>query len=69
MTPRAAGSSGSCLVEEFDGLFSGTRRGDGVAKIRDFRIFIPRTQAGDKVKVKIIRVDRYARYATAKKIE
>ena len=29
------------------------RRGDGIARINNFVIFIPGTNAGDKVKVKI----------------
>lgn len=33
-----------------------SKRGDGVAKIRGFIIFIPNTKPGDKVKVKITRV-------------
>ncbi|MFP3157806.1 MAG: TRAM domain-containing protein [Caldivirga sp.] len=33
-----------------------SKRGDGVAKIRGFIIFVPNTKPGDKVKVKITRV-------------
>ncbi|MGC8571048.1 TRAM domain-containing protein [Caldivirga sp.] len=33
-----------------------SKRGDGVAKIRGFIIFIPNTKPGEKVKVKITRV-------------
>ncbi len=32
------------------------RRGDGIARINNFVIFIPGTNAGDKVKVKITTV-------------
>ena len=32
------------------------RRGDGIARINNFVIFIPGTNAGDKVKIKIITV-------------
>ena len=29
------------------------RKGDGIAKVRNFIVFVPNTKAGDKVKVKI----------------
>ena len=40
-----------------------SRRGDGIAKIQGFVIFVPDTKAGDHVKFKVTRVAR--RYATA----
>jgi len=46
-----------------------SKRGDGIAKIGDFIIFVPRSEVGSRLKIKIIRVDRYARYATARKVE
>jgi predicted RNA-binding protein with TRAM domain len=29
------------------------RKGDGIAKIQDFVVFVPNTKAGDKVKIRI----------------
>jgi len=46
-----------------------SKRGDGIAKIGDFTVFVPRGEVGSRLKIKIIRVDRYARYATARRVE
>jgi len=46
-----------------------SKRCDGIAKIGDFTVFVPRSEVGNKLKIKIIKVDRYARYATARKAE
>jgi predicted RNA-binding protein with TRAM domain len=35
-----------------------SRRGDGVAKIEGFIVFVPNTKRGDQVKFKITRVGR-----------
>ncbi|WP_069807415.1 TRAM domain-containing protein [Vulcanisaeta thermophila] len=35
-----------------------SKRGDGIARIRGFVIFVPNTKPGDKVKVKITRIGR-----------
>ena len=35
-----------------------SRRGDGIARVKGFVIFVPNTKPGDKVKVKITRVGR-----------
>ena len=43
-----------------------SRRGDGVAKIRGFIIFIPNTKPGEKLKVKITRVG--STYAVAEPV-
>jgi predicted RNA-binding protein with TRAM domain len=43
-----------------------SRRGDGIAKIQGFVVFVPNTKAGDSVKFKVIRVARS--YATAEVI-
>ena len=52
--------------EEYEVIIQGiSKRGDGIAKIGDFTIFVPRGEVGSRSK--IIRVDRYARYATARK--
>jgi predicted RNA-binding protein with TRAM domain len=40
-----------------------SRRGDGIAKIEGFIIFVPNTKQGDDVKFKITRVGN--RFATA----
>jgi len=37
--------------------------------IRDFTVFVPRGEVRSRLKIKIIRVDRYARYATARRVE
>jgi predicted RNA-binding protein with TRAM domain len=43
-----------------------SRRGDGVAKIQNFVIFVPGTKVGDKVRVRITRVA--SRFAVAEKV-
>ena len=43
-----------------------SRRGDGIAKIEGFVIFVPNTKPGDHVKFKVTRVAR--RYAIAETI-
>ncbi len=43
-----------------------SRRGDGIAKIQGFMVFVPNTEAGDSVKFKVTRVAR--NYATAEVI-
>ncbi|MGC9152954.1 MAG: TRAM domain-containing protein [Vulcanisaeta sp.] len=35
-----------------------SKRGDGIARVRGFVIFVPNTKPGDKVKVKITRIGR-----------
>ena len=40
--------------------------GDGIARINNFMIFVPQTQIGDHLKVRIISVGR--QFATAEKI-
>jgi len=56
--------------QEYEVTIQGiSMRGDGIAKIGDFTIFVPRGEVGSRLKIKIIRVDRYARYATARKAE
>ncbi|NPA70357.1 MAG: TRAM domain-containing protein [Crenarchaeota archaeon] len=40
-----------------------SRRGDGIARIRGFIIFVPNTKPGDRVKVRIKRIGR--NYAVA----
>jgi len=43
-----------------------SRRGDGIAKIQNFVVFVPGTKVGDKVKIRITRVS--SRYATAERV-
>jgi predicted RNA-binding protein with TRAM domain len=43
-----------------------SRRGDGVAKVKGFVVFVPNTKVGDKVKVRITFVG--PRFATAEVI-
>ncbi|MCS7097899.1 MAG: TRAM domain-containing protein [Candidatus Methanomethyliaceae archaeon] len=40
-----------------------SRRGEGIARIEGFVVFVPNTKIGDHVRVKVTRVAR--RYATA----
>ncbi|RLE56045.1 MAG: deoxyribonuclease [Thermoprotei archaeon] len=47
-------------------VFAVSRRGDGMAKIRGYTVFIPNTKAGDVVRVRITRV--WSRFATAEVI-
>ena len=44
-----------------------SRRGDGIARIRGFIIFVPKTKPGDKVKVRIKKVG--PTYAIGEKAE
>lgn len=44
-----------------------TRRGDGVAKVEDFTVFVPGTKTGDRVRIKIIEIKKTS--AEAKVIE
>jgi len=70
--PSKVSSGGPTIAEgqEYEVIIQGiSKRGDGVAKIGDFTIFVPRSEVGSRLKIKIIRVDRYARYATARKAE
>ena len=56
--------------QEYEVVIQGiSKRGDGIAKIADFTVFVPRSKVGSRLKIKILRVDRYARYATARKAE
>lgn len=58
--PVKVGEERDVTIEEV------SRRGDGIAKIQNFVIFIPGTKVGDKVKIKVTRVG--SRYATAEKV-
>lgn len=44
-----------------------SRRGEGIARVEGFVVFVPNTKPGDHVKVKIIRVS--ARFAEGQVIE
>jgi predicted RNA-binding protein with TRAM domain len=45
--------------QEYDVEISETsRRGDGLARIQGFVIFVPGTQKGDKVRIKITKIGR-----------
>ena len=44
-----------------------SRRGDGVARIEGFVVFVPQTKPGDKVKVKVNTVG--PRFATAEVVK
>jgi predicted RNA-binding protein with TRAM domain len=57
--PVTVGEEHEVTIEEV------SRRGDGIAKIQNFVIFVPGTKIGDKVKIKVARVT--SRYAIAEK--
>jgi predicted RNA-binding protein with TRAM domain len=42
-------------------------RGDGITRVQGFLIFVPRTKVGEKLRVKIVKVERG--FAVAEKIE
>lgn len=44
-----------------------SRKGDGVARVKGFVVFVPNTKPGDHVKVKVTRVGR--RFALAEVVE
>ncbi|RLI34210.1 deoxyribonuclease [Candidatus Bathyarchaeota archaeon] len=44
-----------------------SRRGEGIARIQGLVIFVPNTQPGDKVKVRITKIGR--RHANAEVVE
>lgn len=47
------------LGQEYDVEISEiSRRGDGLARIQGFVIFVPGTQKGDKVRIKITKIGR-----------
>ena len=49
---------------EYDVVIEGTTsEGHGVAKLRNYTIIVPGVQPGEKVKVKILKVDRNTAYA------
>ncbi|MDH5780385.1 MAG: TRAM domain-containing protein [Candidatus Bathyarchaeota archaeon] len=58
--PVKVGEERDVTIEEV------SRRGDGIAKIQNFVIFIPETKVGDKVKIKVTRVA--SRHAIAEKV-
>ncbi|MCD6503460.1 MAG: translation initiation factor IF-2 subunit beta [Thermoplasmata archaeon] len=49
---------------EYDVIIEGTTpEGHGVAKLRNYTIVVPGTKPGDRVKVRVLRVDRNTAYA------
>ena len=44
-----------------------SRRGEGIARIEGFVVFVPNTKAGDHVKVKVTKVSN--RFATAEVVQ
>ena len=58
--PVKVGEEHEVTIEEI------SRRGDGIAKIQKFVIFVPRTKVGDKVKILITKVS--SRYAAAERV-
>lgn len=43
------------------------KKGDGIARIEGFVIFVPQTKVGDKIKIKVNKVMR--KFAIAEKVE
>ncbi|RLG70839.1 MAG: deoxyribonuclease [Methanobacteriota archaeon] len=62
-TPTPVDEGGEYDVEIVDV----SRRGDGVAKIDGFVIFVPGTRRGDKVRIRINRIN--PRFATAEVVK
>jgi predicted RNA-binding protein with TRAM domain len=58
--PVKVGEEQEVTIEEI------SRRGDGIAKIQNFVIFVPGTKIGDRVKIKVSRVA--SRFAIAEKV-
>jgi len=59
--PVEAGETYDVSIEDF------ARKGDGIARIQGFVIFVPETKVGDKLKIKVNKVMR--RFAIAEKVE
>jgi predicted RNA-binding protein with TRAM domain len=56
------------LGHEYEGEIEDiSRRGDGIAKIEGFVIFVPNTEKGEYIKFKIIKVGR--RFAVAELVQ
>lgn len=43
------------------------KQGDGIARVKGFVIFVPKTKVGDKVRIKVTKVLR--KFAFAEKVE
>ncbi len=57
-------SRGQILTVDIEDV---TERGDGLAKVEDFAVFVPGTETGDRVKIKITEIKRTS--AEAKVVE
>ncbi|RLF13281.1 MAG: deoxyribonuclease [Thermoprotei archaeon] len=56
------------LGQEYDvDISEVSRRGDGLARIQGFVIFVPGTQKGDKVRIRITKIGR--RYAVGEVVD
>ncbi len=53
---------GEVLTVEIEDV---TKRGDGIAKVEDFAIFVPGTKAGDRVRIKITEIKKTSAEAKA----
>lgn len=42
-------------------------KGDGITRIQDFPIFVPKTRVGERLKIRIIKIER--RFALAEKLD
>ncbi len=63
-----AGPKPVTVGEEYDVTISDiSRRGDGIAKIEGFIIFVPGTKTGQKIRIKVIEVAN--RFAKAQIVE
>ena len=59
--PIKVGEEHEVSIEEI------SRRGDGIAKIQGFVVFVPGAKVGDKMKIRITRVS--SRYAIAERVQ
>ena len=59
--PVVAGETYDVSIEDV------AKKGDGIARIEGFVIFVPSTKVGDKVKIKVNKVMR--KFAIAEKVE
>lgn len=59
--PVAVGETYDVTIDDL------AKKGDGIARVKGFVIFVPQTKAGDRIKIKINKVMR--KFAFAEKVE
>jgi len=60
-TPVKEGQEINVLIDDIGS------RGDGIARIQDFLIFVPQAKVGERLRIKVLKVGR--KFAIAEKIE